>query len=852
MITRVKPDGSRRIDIFYEGDENVTEVCFENPDKDLKWTLNYFRRGDKRPYSVPLREEEDGLIWTVMLADTAKPGMGVAQLVGSNGEQTKRSGSYSVFVGKSLVNPGDVPAADKAFLDKVAHEAASAQAAADRARELYNRIQAGLEDGSFIGPKGDKGDKGDTGPQGVPGPVGAQGEEGKQGAVGPAGPQGPQGIQGERGPVGPAGPTGPQGDQGERGLPGPVGPNGDPGEPGPQGEKGEPGEKGEKGDPGLDAPQIDDAVVSAENPWSSAKVSGEIAGAVAPVSAELSAAKKELANVERALKFQIELSKGQMWDFEADTQTAYARTVPSGAKATVVKSIGGNTVIWNQIITDPECTQVYPNSITGSANSSISGSNSVTQLTIGKVLSSSGFTYYYKNSGIRNNCTLLCVCDILYNTNAAGVSLRLQYSGVANSQTVRCVPQQYYQRVFSMCKTIKATNELNFYVDVLSEMSIGDTVSIRGFRVFDLTQMFGIGQEPTTLDDARIAWVAAYAATHPDYNPGEIVSADISAIAIQGANYLDLDALTDQYDSYRGKAIDGDYTMSLALKNGKAIDGVWFGFIRTNFNGSVSATWFATENEGIIKRLATERYDPDKNTMQIVGYYPGNANALEKIKDTMNVMLVPGTVATVPAYAEYTCETMDIPAAVRALPGYGLGCIDACNGIEWRDGKWIYAQRVKQFVYDGTQRLFCDSNYSVLPETYPYNYVYSVDTKDVVASSKVLASNNGSRSMSDCVSSGGAYATTVVSVFIPNQAVGGNTISEYLSACSAYLRENPVTIVYELAEPIETDITDLMGDALPPAAVEAGGCIIMRNDVMLPTPGTVEYITKLSEVDTNG
>lgn len=272
MITRVKPDGSRRIDIFYEGDENVTEVCFENPDKDLKWTLNYFRRGDKRPYSVPLREEEDGLIWTVMLADTAKPGMGVAQLVGSNGEQTKHSGSYSVFVGKSLVNPGDVPAADKAFLDKVAQEAASAQAAADRARELYNRIQAGLEDGSFIGPKGEKGDKGDTGPQGVPGPVGAQGEEGKQGAAGPAGPQGPQGIQGERGPVGPAGPTGPQGDQGERGLPGPVGPNGDPGEPGPQGEKGEPGEKGEKGDPGLDAPQIDDAVVSTENPWSSRKI----------------------------------------------------------------------------------------------------------------------------------------------------------------------------------------------------------------------------------------------------------------------------------------------------------------------------------------------------------------------------------------------------------------------------------------------------------------------------------------------------------------------------------------------------------------------------------------------------
>lgn len=32
------------------------------------------------------------------------------------------------------------------------------------------------------------------------------------------------------------------------------------------------GEKGDKGDPGKDAPQIDDAVVSAENPWSSRKI----------------------------------------------------------------------------------------------------------------------------------------------------------------------------------------------------------------------------------------------------------------------------------------------------------------------------------------------------------------------------------------------------------------------------------------------------------------------------------------------------------------------------------------------------------------------------------------------------
>lgn len=269
MITRVKPDESRRIDIFYEGDENVTEVCFENPDKDFKWVLNYFRRGDKRPYSVPLREEEDNLIWTVTLADTAKPGMGIAQLVGSGKDQTKHSGSYSVFVGKSLINPGDVPAVDKAFLDKVAKEAAEAQTAAENTKTLYNRIQAGLADGSFRGEKGEQGERGEQGPTGPTGPAGEQGPDGRQGPIGLTGPQGPQGIQGERGPIGPAGPTGPKGDQGERGLPGPTGPQGPTGPAGPQGEK---GEKGEKGDPGKDAPQIDDAAVSADTPWSSKKI----------------------------------------------------------------------------------------------------------------------------------------------------------------------------------------------------------------------------------------------------------------------------------------------------------------------------------------------------------------------------------------------------------------------------------------------------------------------------------------------------------------------------------------------------------------------------------------------------
>lgn len=86
------------------------------------------------------------------------------------------------------------------------------------------------------GPKGDKGDKGDTGA------TGPKGDKGDTGEIGPQGPQGIQGIQGLKGDKGDTGATGPQGPQGEKG---------DTGEQGPQGEKGDKGDKGDTGEVSL-------------------------------------------------------------------------------------------------------------------------------------------------------------------------------------------------------------------------------------------------------------------------------------------------------------------------------------------------------------------------------------------------------------------------------------------------------------------------------------------------------------------------------------------------------------------------------------------------------------------------
>lgn len=251
MIIPVKPDASGNIDIFYEGDENVTQVHFENPDSDFKWALHYLRRGDKRPYNVPLEEADGELIWTVALADTEKPGTGFAQMVGSAEGQTKHSRPYTVTVGKSLGKPGSVPSVEKAFGDAVAADAAAAKRAAEDAEKIYRYVKQGLEDGSFVGPAGPQGPQGEKGDKGAPGEKGDKGDPGRMGLTGPIGPQGPQGergLRGETGPQGDIGPTGPQGPEGPRGDTGPAGPA------------------------GKDAPQIDDGAISRETPWSSRQI----------------------------------------------------------------------------------------------------------------------------------------------------------------------------------------------------------------------------------------------------------------------------------------------------------------------------------------------------------------------------------------------------------------------------------------------------------------------------------------------------------------------------------------------------------------------------------------------------
>lgn len=223
MAYRVVPDRQGVINIGKIKENLVTEVELPAPGfGGGSYAVLLRRPKEEQPYPVAARHEGGSLVWTVQTADTAIAGTGKLECrwYGDNGEVAK-SQTYMVRITDGLPDPTEAPEAWEGFMGQVARDAQAAKDAADDAAKTLKKLEEGIASGDFRGEKGEKGEQG------------------------PTGPQGPQGIQGERGPIGLAGPTGPKGD------PGPAGP---------------------AGKDGLDAPQIDDAVISAKNPWSSRKI----------------------------------------------------------------------------------------------------------------------------------------------------------------------------------------------------------------------------------------------------------------------------------------------------------------------------------------------------------------------------------------------------------------------------------------------------------------------------------------------------------------------------------------------------------------------------------------------------
>ena len=578
---------------------------------------------------------------------------------------------------------------------------------------------------------------------------------------------------------------------------------------GEKGEKGDPGPQGPKGEagPAGDTTAADAAAEAAKTAAQEAQKAAESVGGLAD---DLATTQKDLAKAQRAIKLQAKLTQGQVWDFEEDAQTAYQRIVPSGAKAGAVMELGGQTRRGKNVIP-----------LVLSANE---------QNTFATV---TGATIHVKNTS-KNNCYPQTEWFEL----PAGTYCAVQSD--ANVETYLQLNEGDYSH------TLKGLGYIVFTLDAATPVRY--MLSVRAGINFSMAIQTVRGSTPDY--------------GFEPYTP-ELVSALVDEVRVMGKNLVNIDAAVIQGGSnvsIAGNDIiikaDSSVKIPLTLAVGDVVS-VSFG-VAADFSNAEVHFLLGNGKKIILWGVYTGAVGDSKKTISrtisenVVAICMQSWNKARNVKfSDLQVELF----ATPTAYSPYRLETYPIPDAVRSLPGYGWSAGNVANTVERTEDGWQYVQRVGSVDlgtfdwYDGgtaTSARRMNSRTKLDNAKIP---IASSDTPNVICKTY------------NRVSPDQTWLCTKEGVTI--NAKDGIVIvydSQYATAESTVAFKQHVQglmLFYELATPITTDITDLMGDALAPFAVEAGGSITLHHPkadegFAIDVPANIQYITKLSEVSANG
>lgn len=434
---------------------------------------------------------------------------------------------------------------------------------------------------------------------------------------------------------------------------------------------------------------------------------------------EEKADKTTLAVTERKLDALWKLNQGISYQFEEDSEAAYQKEVPSGAKLASVKQIGGKTIVWNQLL---NCDAL---------KADLSRMYDVTN-------DDGIYTLIAKGIGNRAQQTIQVKQNHIYLMKAVtnevdgnSVEFCPHSYGNAMANMAQCYNKgEGWKRIYQIIKAGYTGGLLfQFYLHA-SEYPATMQYKAGSFQVFDLTKMFGSGNEPATVEEFE----AMFPGEGYSYNAGELLSACVSEVVEQGKN------LFDQH-----------------------------------------------------------------------------------------------------IYA--------VSEAIRNLPGYGWSAGNVRNEVDWENKKYI--QRVDQVDLgalnwvksgdtqrDGYSTYKSDSLNTVIRRynTYSGN---SICEKFNIVKTKDINRNEYEYSISDSRTSY-PIQFTVKSTFCTDKNDFKNKV-------------NGIMLYYELAEPIITDISDIIGGTFQePLEVEAGGTLTFKNSngdgFQIPVPSEEEYIVSLAEV----
>lgn len=373
-------------------------------------------------------------------------------------------------------------------------------------------------------------------------------------------------------------------------------------------------------------------------------------GKIAENTADIASIKLTDKEMKRRVDALYDIGQGITHKFETDSSSAYAKTIPTGSRLMSVKSVGGRSIVWNQLYKK-----------------------------FGYV---GGSTLNCKSIFKSHNYLLRVDYSVSENTKVYLYFRAAKYTAGTNRQIVKDITAGSGKISWITSPLGEHSDGGDFGVFRLVTDSDGnqklDTSPFSNYEIFDLTQMFGIGNEPTSVEEFE----AMFPNNYYQYNAGEIITADTESVVEQGKNLLNAD---DYYAAY--KQSDGSY-----LNNSSDFAGINIpigNYIGKTLIATLKATvssqptsffWLARINgtriessyekgervlantTGIAKLAVTPKTQNDTLAMS---FGQGRGDVIVR-----DIQIELGDTPT--AYAPFHRNEYPIPEAIRALPGYGV------------------------------------------------------------------------------------------------------------------------------------------------------------------------------------
>ena len=231
-------------------------------------------------------------------------------------------------------------------------------------------------------------------------------------------------------------------------------------------------------------------------------------GKIAENTAEISAVKLTDKELQRRVDALYDMGNGVTHRFETDSETAYAKTVPTGGKLMSVKNIGGRSIVWNQSVGFSKVKETTVNGVkfTLSGDGIVTLNGTCTKeghaIAVAALTNVKGHKYLLRANPLSG---VYGVKQLLFSSQAYGDDLTGRGAIITNG----------------------SSNAVWFYTLYVYNGVTYDNVKLQP-QIFNLTTMFGSGNEPASVEEFEKMFPADY---YP-YNAGEIVSAGVTEVAV--------------------------------------------------------------------------------------------------------------------------------------------------------------------------------------------------------------------------------------------------------------------------------------------------------------------------------